>query len=127
MQIQVKLKGTSVTIHPLAPEITGGGDQTLQWQPHDNSDEFNFDSPAVTFDQANAPISGLSSSGDNASATDNASTQGDFTYHVHLIDSQGNKITYPSTTSGTSTMTSSLASSKMAMTDTDPTIKNRPV
>lgn len=125
MQITIKLKGSTVTVHPLAPELTGGGNQTLQWNAKDDSDEFDFDDPPITFDSSSAPISGISASGNNASATDNASTSGDFTYHVHLIDSQGNHITYPSTTSATRTNTTASAMNLMGGT-TDPTIKNKP-
>src|SRR5881392_3680931 len=119
MQIQIKLKGTTVTVHPLDPEVTGVGNQSLQWQAHDNSDQFNFDNPPITFQQ-NAPISGISGSGNTASATDNVTVSADFTYQVHLIDSQGNHITYPS--SGTNTATQP---KMMLGTGTDPTIKNR--
>jgi len=120
MQIQIKLKGTTVTVNPLTPEINGQGNQSLQWQAHDNSDQFDFDDPPITFQQ-NAPITGISGSGNTASATDNVTQSADYTYQVHLIDSQGNHITYPSSS------TDSTTQSKMMLgTGTDPTIKNRP-
>ena len=127
MQINIKLKGTTVSVHPLTPELNGQGNQTLQWNAQDDSDQFDFDNPPITFDASDAPITGISGNGNAASATDNVNTQGDYTYHVHLIDSQGNHITYPSTSGGSNTMTASLVSAKnMLGTGTDPTIRNRP-
>ena len=136
MPIQVKLKGTTVTINPMTFDATGQGNQTLEWKPHDNSDAFDFDSPAITFDDPQAPISGITASGDEASATDSVSASGEYSYHVHLIDAQGNHITYPPPDSGTdATMKASKrnnpaatggVSAMGAMTGTDPTIKNRP-
>lgn len=123
MQIQIKLKGTTVSVHPLDPEINGQGNQSLQWNAKDDSDQFDFDDPPITFDSSTAPISGISGSGNTASATDNVSTSGDYTYHVHLIDSQGNHITYPSTTTGSN----AAGVTRMGVMGTgDPTIKNKP-
>jgi len=123
MQINIKLKGSTVSVHPLTPELTGGGNQTLEWRAQDDSDQFNFDNPPITFDSSSAPISGISGSGNSASATDNASTSGEYTYHVHLIDSQGNPITYPSTTTGSN----AAGVTRMGVMGTgDPTIKNKP-
>ena len=130
MQITIRLKGTTVSVNPIAPTLTGHGNQTLQWQAQDDSDQFDFDTPPITFDTT-APITGISASGDSASATDDVSTQGDYTYRVHLIDAQGNHITWPPT--GQAGMRSrspmnALADSAMGvMGSTDPTIKNRPV
>jgi hypothetical protein len=133
MPIQVKLKGTTVTVHPMDFDVTQTGNQQVQWQPHDNSDEFDFDTPAITFDDSSAPFSNLSTNGDNASATDNVTDTADFTYHVHLIDSSGNKITYPPTTSAAPSVSVSANKAgggdramNMLGTGTDPTIKNRP-
>jgi|GEM_PF-2730936 hypothetical protein len=126
MQINIKLKGSTVSVHPLAPEVTGGGNQTLQWNAQDDSDQFDFDTPPITFDSDSAPISGISGSGNSASATDNASASGDYTYHVHLIDSQGNHITYPPTTSSTRTNTMTASAMNLMGGTTDPTIKNKP-
>lgn len=114
MTIKVKLSGSTVTVHPMSQGV-GKGVNQLDWGPHENSDTFTFDTPAISFDDSGAPISGISFSGNTASATDNnansGSTDQDYTYRVHLIDASGNKITYPST----DTMT------------TDPTIKNKPL
>jgi hypothetical protein len=128
MQINIRLNGNTVSVSPLAPTINGQGNQTLQWKAEDNSDEFDFDNPPITFDATDAPISGINAEGDSASATDNVSTSGDYTYHVHLIDSQGNHITWPPSGSQTQarSMRGSLVSTQGVMTGTDPTIKNRP-
>jgi hypothetical protein len=132
MEITIRLNGSNVSVTPLAATLNGQGNQTLQWKAQDNSDEFDFDNPPITFDASDAPISGISGSGDTASATDNVSSSGDYTYHVHLIDSQGNHITWPPTAAAganaserASTLRSGLVSSQGVMT-TDPTIKNRP-
>jgi hypothetical protein len=127
MEITIRLNGNNVSVTPLTPTINGQGNQTLQWKAQDNSDEFDFDDPPITFDASDAPISGISGSGDTASATDNVSTSGDYTYHVHLIDSQGNHITWPPAHASerASTLRSGLVSAQGTMT-TDPTIKNRP-
>lgn len=130
MQINIRLNGSTVSVSPLAPTINGQGNQTLQWKAEDNSDEFDFDNPPITFDASDAPISGINASGDTASATDDVSTSGDYTYHLHLIDSQGNHITWPPTAAAgahANTLRSGLVSTEAAMTGTDPTIKNRPV
>lgn len=125
MQINVKLKGTTVTVSPSGAEVNGNGNQSLQWQMKDDSDQFDFDNPPITFDSSSAPITGISADGSNAGATDNVSVEGDFTYHVHLIDAQGNHITYPPTTS-TARNTLTTSSKMMLGSGTDPTIKNRP-
>lgn len=129
MQITIRLKGTSVSVSPMEPILNGQGNQTLQWQAKDDSDQFDFDTPPITFDTS-APISGISASGNTASATDDVSIQGDFTYHVHLIDQQGNRITWPPTAQAAARaqapMNLASASTMGAMT-TDPTIRNRPV
>ena len=130
MQINIRLNGNTVSVSPLTPTINGQGNQTLQWKAEDNSDEFDFDNPPITFDASDAPITGINANGDTASATDNVNTAGDYTYHVHLIDSQGNHITWPpdgSTSTHGKSMRSSLVSTQGVMTGTDPTIKNRPV
>lgn len=115
MTIKVKLTGTAVSVHPMNYPVNNGN-HTVNWGPHQDTDTFTFDDPAITFDDANAPISGVTASGDTASGTDangnNGSQDADYTYHVHLIDAGGNKITYPTTSPKT--------------TDGDPTIKNRP-
>lgn len=132
MEITIRLNGNNVSVTPLAPTLNGQGNQTLQWKAQDNSDEFDFDDPPITFDSSDAPITGINASGDTANATDNVSTGGDYTYHLHLIDSQGNHITWPPTAAaGThasaqaSPPRSNLVSAQGMMT-TDPTIKNRP-
>lgn len=130
MQINIKLKGTTVSVNPLTPTLNGQGNQTLQWQAQDDSDEFDFDTPPITFDASDAPISGISATGDTASGTDDVSIQGDFTYHVHLIDAQGNHITFPPTTAASRARTplNTLTASAMGVMGTgDPTIKNKPV
>ena len=130
MQINIKLKGTTVSVSPLTPTMNGQGNQTVQWQAEDDSDEFDFDTPPITFDSANAPFTGISGSGDTASGTDDVSVQGDFTYHVHLVDSQGNHITWPPTAAAARARTplNTLTASAMGMMGTgDPTIKNKPV
>jgi hypothetical protein len=99
MAINVKLQGTTVSIHPEAFAVNYGSGQSIEWHPHDNSDEFDFDDPAITFDDANAPITIEPPDGDQASGTDNnqngTGQDVDYSYHVHLIDSSGGKITYP--------------------------------
>ena len=129
MQITIRLKGTSVSVSPMEPILNGQGNQTLQWQAKDDSDQFDFDTPPITFDTS-APISGINASGATASATDDVSVEGDFTYHVHLIDAQGNRITWPPTAQAAARakapMNLASAGTMGAMT-TDPTIKNRPV
>ena len=130
MQINIKLKGTTVSVSPLTPTMNGQGNQTVQWKAEDDSDEFDFDTPPITFDSASAPFTGISGSGDSASGTDDVSVQGDFTYHVHLVDSQGNHITWPPTGAATRARTPSntLVASAMGVMGTgDPTIKNKPV
>ena len=130
MQINIKLKGSSVSVSPLTPTMNGQGNQTLQWNAQDDSDQFDFDDPPISFDAADAPISGISASGNSASATDNVSTSGDYTYHVHLIDGQGNHITWPPTTAAARARTplNTLTASAMGVMGTgDPTIKNKPV
>ena len=130
MQINIKLKGSTVSVSPLTPTLNGQGNQTLQWQAQDDSDEFDFDTPPITFDASDAPVTGISGSGDTASGTDDVSVAGDFTYHVHLVDSQGNHITWPSTSQAgaraRAPMNTLTASAMGVMGTGDPTIKNKP-
>jgi hypothetical protein len=130
MQINIKLKGSSVSVSPLAPTMNGQGNQALEWKAQDDSDQFNFDDPPISFDSSSAPFSGITGSGNTASATDDVSTSGDYTYHVHLIDGQGNHITWPPTTAAARARTplNTLTASAMGvMGDGDPTIKNKPL
>ncbi len=116
MAIKVKLKGSTVTIHPDTFDVNYGNGKTVEWKPKDDSDSYDFDDPAITFDDSAAPISVGTPSGDEVSATDNnQNTSGQdvsYTYHVHLIDANGNKITYPPMNSPAQ--------------DLNPTITNKP-
>ena len=108
--IKVKLKDGKVTLDPAAHEVLPGQKQ-LSWAAHPDSEPFTFDSPAVSFDSS-APIIGISSSGNTASATDINANSGTidqvYAYRLNLVDGSGNKITYPALTVG------------------DPVIKNKP-
>jgi len=98
MHIKVKLKGSSVTIDPMVFSVKHGN-HPIKWKMKDDSDQFDFDNPPVTFDNANAPMSTPTPHGSSADSNDsnqNSSANGvDYTYHVHLIDPSGGKITYP--------------------------------
>lgn len=133
MTIKVKLSGSTVSVHPMSQPVTNGRN-TLDWGPHEDSDTYTFADPAITFDDSDAPISGLSSTGNTATATDTNSNSGgqdqDYTYHVHLIDGQGNPITWPPTTAAARARTplNTLTASAMGVMGIgDPTIKNKPV
>ena len=63
MQINVRLKGSSVSVSPLTPTMNGQGNQTLEWKAQDDSDQFDFDDPPISFDSNTAPISGITGSG----------------------------------------------------------------
>lgn len=108
--IKVKLKNGTLTLDPAAHEVKRGLEQ-LRWQRHADSDHFTFGSPAVSFDSS-APIIGISSGGNTASATDINANSGTidqvYAYRLNLVDGSGNKITYPALTVG------------------DPVIKNKP-
>lgn len=130
MTIKVKLSGSTVTVHPMVHPVDKGN-RSVQWGPHENSDTFTFDDPPITFDDPNAPISGITASGDNASGTDtNATTTDiDYGYHVHLIDASGNHITFPSsgdTTRGSAAQKRDAMQAESMMVAGDPVIRNRP-
>ena len=115
MAITIKLKGTTVTIHPMSHPVSYGGGQ-IDWNPKDDSDKYNFDDPPIVFDNENAPITVNTPNGANASAADNNQNNSGqdvgYTYHVCLIDASGNHITYPPMSSPTG--------------DPNPTITNKP-
>lgn len=99
MAINVKLKGSTVTVHPESFSVDFGNGQTLEWKPKDDSDPYDFDDPAITFDDANAPITVAPPEGADATGADNNSnTTGQnvaYSYHIHLKDSLGNHFTHP--------------------------------
>jgi hypothetical protein len=131
MTIKVKLKGSTVTVHPMVHPVDKGN-RPVQWGPHENSDSFTFDDPPITFDDPEAPISGITASGDSASGTDanNASADTDYGYQVHLIDADGNRITFPSTGGrtrpGQATQTGDTMQAESMLLQSDPVIRNRP-
>ena len=131
MAIKVKLKGSTVTVHPMVHPVDKGN-RPVQWGPHENSDTFTFDDPPITFDDPDAPISGLTASGDSASGTDDnsVSTDTDYAYHLHLIDADGNRITFPPTGNrmrpGQTTQTGNTMQTESMKLQGDPVIKNRP-
>jgi hypothetical protein len=130
MTIKVKLSGNTVTVHPMVHPVDKGN-RPVQWGPHENSDTFTFDDPPITFDDPNAPISGITASGDNASGTDanTTTTDTDYGYHVHLIDAAGNHITFPSTgdaTRGNAARKRDAMQAESRMVAGDPVIRNRP-
>ena len=108
--IKVKLKNGTLTLDPAAHEVKRGLEQ-LRWQRHADSDHFTFGSPAVSFDSS-APIIGISSGGNTASATDINANSGEsdetYAYRFNLVDEGGNQITYATLAVG------------------DPVIKNKP-
>lgn len=125
MAIKVKLKGSTVTVHPMVHPMNRGN-RPVQWSPHENSDTFTFDDPPITFDDPDAPISGITASGDSASGTDDnsASADTDYGYHLHLIDATGNRITFPPT--GSRTNPEQTTQTENMMLKGDPVIRNRP-
>lgn len=131
MAIKVKLNGSTVTVHPMVHAVDQGH-RPVQWGPHENSDTFTFADPPVTFDDPDAPISGITASGDNASGTDDnsASADTDYAYHVHLIDAAGNRITFPPAGSrmgaGRTTQTPNAMQAESTQLLSDPVIRNRP-
>jgi hypothetical protein len=124
MAIKVKLNGSTVTVHPMVHPVDKGN-RPVQWGPHENSDTFTFDDPE-------APISGITASGDSASGTDDnsASADTDYGYHVHLIDAAGNRITFPPTGSrmraAPTTQTANTMQAESRLLQSDPVIRNRP-
>lgn len=115
MAITVKLKGSAVTIDPMShPMNYGNGD--IDWKQKDDSDEYNFDDPPIIFDSSSAPITIGTPNGADASGTDNNQNNSGqdvgYTYHVCLIDANGNHITYPPMNSPAN--------------DPNPTITNKP-
>jgi hypothetical protein len=131
MAIKVKLNGSTVTVHPMVHPVDKGN-RPVQWGPHENSDTFTFDDPPITFDDPEAPISGITASGDSASGTDDnrASADTDYGYHVHLIDAAGNRITFPPTGSrmraAPTTQTANTMQAESRLLQSDPVIRNRP-
>jgi hypothetical protein len=131
MTIKVKLNGNTVTVHPDIHAVNKGS-RPLEWGPHENSDTFTFDDPPITFYDPNAPISGITATGDSASGTDNntSTTDTDYGYQVHLIDAAGNHITFPATDGTTrgerATQKRNTMQAESMMAENDPVIRNRP-
>lgn len=128
MAIKVKLNGSTVTVHPMVHPVNKGN-RPVEWGPHENSDTFTFADPPITFDDPEAPFTGITASGDSASGTDDnsATADTDYGYHVHLIDAHGNHITYPA--SGSTTRSTQVASARQVEDSSllsDPVIRNRP-
>lgn len=128
MAIKVKLKGNTVTVHPPVHAVNRGN-RPVDWGPHENSDAFTFDDPPITFDDPDAPFSGITASGDTASGTDDngATADTDYGYRVHLIDADGNRITYPA--NGSTARNTQLANARQGgdgLLQSDPVIRNRP-
>ena len=115
MTIKVKLTGNTVSVHPMDYPVNNGN-HTVQWGPHEHSDTFTFADTPISFDDPAAPIGDLSASGDTASGTDDNTNNGgqdtDYGYHLHLIDANGNPITWPPL--------------ENKMMTNDPMIRNRP-
>lgn len=131
MAIKVRLKGDTVTVHPMVHPMNKGN-RPVQWGRHENSDAFTFDDPPITFVDPEAPFTGITASGDSASGTDDnsASIDTDYGYRVHLIDADGNRITYPAnggrmqSGGGTQAEDAPLAGNRTIQSD--PVIRNRP-
>ena len=108
------------------------GSHTVFWQVGSQSETLSFDDPPVTFG-VRAPFSAIATDGDVASALDpnnnGGNTDIDYPYELHLIDGDGNRITYPSNgKSGVASGSRQAAATGTASTLTggDPTIKHRP-
>ncbi|MCJ0825811.1 hypothetical protein MQC88_07555 [Luteimonas sp. 50] len=131
MAIKVRLRGDTVTVHP-AVHAMNRGKRPVEWRPHENSDTFTFDDPPITFDDPGAPFTGITASGDSASGTDDnsATADTDYGYHVHLIDADGNHITYPAKggtmPAGRSTQVANARQGGDGLLQSDPVIRNRP-
>lgn len=131
MAIKVKLNGSTVTVHPMKQPMDKGN-RPVAWGPHDDSDAFTFDQPPITFDDPEAPISDITASGDSASGTDYNDTSVDieYSYHLHLIDASGNRITFPPEGSrmgpGRTTQSANTMQAGSTSLQSDPVIRNRP-
>ena len=106
------------------------GSHTVFWQVGSQSEALRFDDPPVTF-SASSPFSAIATDGDVASALDTNNNGGntdiDYAYELHLIDGDGNKITYPSNgSSGASGSRQAATGAASTLAGGDPTIKNRP-
>lgn len=96
--IEIILQGLNVSILPLNFQADHGKSE-VKWKAKDHSDWFDFDTPPITFDDLQAPMSAPTSLDGTASCTDvNHNSSGNnvpYAYHVHLIDGNGHHITYP--------------------------------
>ena len=107
------------------------GSHTVFWQVGSESETLHFDDPPVTFG-ASSPFSAIATDGDVASALDTNNNGGntdiDYAYALHLIDGEGNRITYPSNGSSGASGSRQAAGTgtPSTLTGSDPTIKNRP-
>ena len=96
--ITVKLEGRKVTISPPGCDMPHGR-HDIEWRLEDDSRNYDFDIPPVSFDDPRAPIINISPNDKFATCTDvnqNETPGGiSYGYHVFLKDTAGHTITYP--------------------------------
>ena len=91
--ITVKLNNKNeISIDPLSCDVEFGSHQ-IEWKMKDDSEEFDFADPPVTFDNTLAPMRNISPNGRTATCTDNNQNGGkqaiSYSYNLHRIGPEG--------------------------------------